>query len=136
MVTHDPADDWDRHYESCVQDGISPYAVTAPTTARETLVDTLTNLLARTRNGRMDTHRAEAKRMVDEAFKEATERIIPDREHIVDVHQRDMAGLRTWLGRPNGSKLINDRVSFEAVGHGGVWVRTKPYRYKAPGVRS
>jgi hypothetical protein len=39
-------------------------------TARETLVTTLTNLLARTRNGRMDAHRAEAERLVDEALGE------------------------------------------------------------------
>ena len=39
-------------------------------TARETLTTTLTNLLARTRNGRMDAHRAEAERLVDEALSE------------------------------------------------------------------
>jgi hypothetical protein len=39
-------------------------------TARETLVTTLTNLLAVARNGRMDAHHAEAERLVDEALKE------------------------------------------------------------------
>lgn len=41
-----------------------------PVSAHETLVITLTNLLARTRNGRMDEHQAEAERLVDEALKE------------------------------------------------------------------
>ena len=39
-------------------------------TKRETLVRTLTNALAVTRVGRMDAHRAEAERLVDEALKE------------------------------------------------------------------
>ncbi|MFD5161025.1 hypothetical protein ACFWMJ_23600 [Streptomyces hawaiiensis] len=38
--------------------------------ARETLTTTLTNLLARTRSGRMDAHRAEAERLVEEALRE------------------------------------------------------------------
>ncbi|MEV5319143.1 hypothetical protein AB0K92_16060 [Streptomyces sp. NPDC052687] len=47
-----------------------PRGATTPASARETLTTTLTNLLARTRNGRMDAHRAEAERLVDEALKE------------------------------------------------------------------
>lgn len=39
-------------------------------TARDTLVTTLESLFARTRNGRMDEHQAEAERLVDEAVKE------------------------------------------------------------------
>ncbi|MFG3014326.1 hypothetical protein ACGFZB_28685 [Streptomyces cinerochromogenes] len=101
-------------------------------TARETLTTTLTNLLARTRNGRMDAHRAEAERLVDEALAEERRRIIPDREHIVEIYLRDMEALREWVVRPNGSHTVNDRVCFEAVEHGGIWVRTQPYRYKAP----
>jgi hypothetical protein len=38
--------------------------------ARDTLVQTLTNALAVTRVGRLDTIRAEAERLVDEALKE------------------------------------------------------------------
>lgn len=52
--------------------------------------------------------------------------VIPDREHICTVYPRDMERLRKWLDRPNGSLTIGD-VTFEAVVHGGVWVRTKPY---------
>lgn len=44
-------------------------------TARETLTTTLTNLLARTRNGRMDAHRAEAERLVDAVLHEAAEAV-------------------------------------------------------------
>jgi hypothetical protein len=39
-------------------------------TARDNLVTTLMNLFARTRNGHMDAHRAEAERLVDEALNE------------------------------------------------------------------
>lgn len=44
-------------------------------TAYDTLVTTLTNLLAVSRRGRMDAHRAEAERMVDDVLHEAAERI-------------------------------------------------------------
>lgn len=40
-------------------------------TARDTLVTTLTHLFAASRRGRMDAHRAEAERLVDEVLKEA-----------------------------------------------------------------
>jgi hypothetical protein len=39
-------------------------------TARETLVTTLTSLLAVSRRGRMDAHRAEAERLFEEAMRE------------------------------------------------------------------
>jgi hypothetical protein len=39
-------------------------------TARETLVTTLTHLFAASRRGRMDSHRAEAERLVDAALRE------------------------------------------------------------------
>lgn len=38
--------------------------------ARDTLVTTLTNLLAVSTRGRMDTHRAKAEALVDDALKE------------------------------------------------------------------
>ncbi len=101
-------------------------------TARETLTTTLTHLFAASRRGRMDLHRAEAERLVDEVLKEDRRGFIPDREHIVDIYYRDMAELRTWMERPNGAHVVSDRVSFEAVEGGGVWIRTKPFRYQAP----
>lgn len=42
-------------------------------TARETLVTTLTNLLALSRRGRMGSHRAEAERLVDDVLHEAAD---------------------------------------------------------------
>lgn len=44
-------------------------------TARGDLIGTLTNLYARTRNGRMDAHKAEAERLVDAVLHEAAERL-------------------------------------------------------------
>lgn len=41
--------------------------------AKETLVSTLTNSLALTRVGRLDAHRKEAERLVDEALNEVPE---------------------------------------------------------------
>nr|WP_159059621.1 hypothetical protein [Streptomyces antibioticus] len=59
-------------------------------TARDTLVTTLTNLLARTRNGRMDEHRAEAERLVDEAVKEHA--------HALTEESRQLMGPRAYPG--------------------------------------
>jgi hypothetical protein len=50
-----------------------------------------------------------------------------DRQHIVTVPPGEMAGLREWMERPNGSLRIG-RVTFEAVEGGAIWVRTDPYR--------
>ncbi|MEU3285599.1 hypothetical protein [Streptomyces longwoodensis] len=52
-------------------------------TARETLVTTLTSLLAVSRRGRMDAHRAEAERLVDEAFHESTARLMDDARQVM-----------------------------------------------------
>jgi hypothetical protein len=46
------------------------WADTDGMSARERLVTALTNLLATSRRGRMDAHRAEAERLVEEALKE------------------------------------------------------------------
>ncbi|GAB1326947.1 hypothetical protein [Streptomyces sennicomposti] len=51
-------------------------------TARETLVTTLTNLLALSRRGRMDAHRAEAERLVDDVLHEAAEEIRAETESL------------------------------------------------------
>jgi hypothetical protein len=51
------------------------WADTDEMSARERLVTALTNLLATSRRGRMDAHRAEAERLVDAALHEAAERI-------------------------------------------------------------
>lgn len=51
----------------------------------------------------------------------------PDREHTVDVPAREMARLREWMARPNGS-ITFGRVGFDAVEGGGILVRTRPFR--------
>ncbi|WP_432157784.1 hypothetical protein [Streptomyces sp. bgisy153] len=52
--------------------------------ARETLTTTLTNLFARTRNGRVDAHRAEAERLVDEVLNEQARDLSDGLYHIAD----------------------------------------------------
>jgi hypothetical protein len=49
-----------------------------------------------------------------------------DREHIVIVPMSEMARLRKWMDRPNGS-FRHGRVTFEAVEGGSIWVRTRPW---------
>ena len=60
---------------------------------------------------------------------ELVERHLRDREHIVDLNAAEVARLREWLARPNGSHG-RGRVHFNAVEGGGVMVRTHPYRYR------
>ncbi|WP_406161016.1 hypothetical protein [Streptomyces canus] len=76
--------------------------------ARETLVTTLTNLLARTRNGRMDEHRAEAERMVEEALKE--------RAHELAEEGRTLMGPRSY---PHESERVTRYVAgwHDALNH-------------------
>lgn len=50
-----------------------------------------------------------------------------DREHIRTVTRDEMDRLRKWLTYPNGSCSLQN-VTFEAVEHGGIWVRTRPRR--------
>lgn len=60
--------------------------------ARDNLVATLESLLARTRNGRMDAHRAEAERLVDDALNE--------RAHELAEEARKFVGPRAYPGEP------------------------------------
>ena len=50
-----------------------------------------------------------------------------DREHIAQLRPDEKDKLAEWLARPNGSCLFG-QVTFEAVGDGGIWVRTAPWR--------
>ncbi|MDH6625751.1 hypothetical protein M2271_003562 [Streptomyces sp. LBL] len=52
-------------------------------TARETLVTTTTHLLAASRRGRMDSHRAEAKRLVDEVLKEGAHELAEEARKVM-----------------------------------------------------
>lgn len=59
-------------------------------------------------------------------------RVIPDRDHMVQINASGTADLRTWLERPNGSVILDKRLSLNAVEDGGILVRTNPYRYSPP----
>ncbi|WP_435613276.1 hypothetical protein [Streptomyces sp. bgisy159] len=62
---------------------------TTATSARGTLVTTLTNLLAVSRRGRMDAHRAEAERLVDEVLKEYAHALADKLRDEAWPHERD-----------------------------------------------
>lgn len=64
-------------------------------------------------------------------------RVIGDREHIVQLNDRERAALLTFAERPNGAwrpegQESGRRLSLEAVEGGGLYVRTRPYRYVTP----
>lgn len=74
-----------------------------------------------------------AAQMVAEAVYRATlARVIPDREHIVQLSQTQVEALLHWLTafRRAGSASIGDRLSLNAVEGGGVLVRTWPYAHQ------
>lgn len=60
-------------------------------------------------------------------------RIIPDRDHHVQLNSTDRRSLLAWLERPSGSWRPDDhkvRVSLDAVEGGGMLIRTRPYRHQ------
>lgn len=62
-------------------------------------------------------------------------RIIPDREHHIQLNSTERRSLLAWMERPNGSWRPDGayvRVSADAVEGGGVLIRTRPYRYVKP----
>lgn len=74
-----------------------------------------------------ERYHAEARERLDRiaaALKDADRQ--RDREHVVEVFPRDMPALRRWLASPNGALRLC-RVTFEAVEHGGILVRTDPF---------
>jgi hypothetical protein len=58
-------------------------------------------------------------------------RVIPDRDHHVQLTASDRRAMLAWLERPNGAWQPDSpsRVSLNAVEGGGVIVRTWPYRW-------
>lgn len=67
--------------------------------AKETLVSTLTNALSVSRVGRLDAHRKEAERLVDEALKEEAQEVVPEQDTLAE-----------WLyWRYSKSQLFEDR---------------------------
>lgn len=74
-----------------------------------------------------------AAQAVAEAVWRATlARVIPDRDHHVQLNASDRRSLLAWLERPSGSWHSDDpsRVTVDAVAGGGVLVRTRPYSYQ------
>lgn len=57
-------------------------------------------------------------------------RVIPDRDHHVQLNASETADLRAFLVRPSGSVWLSDRLTLDAVEGGGVLVRTRPYSYQ------
>jgi hypothetical protein len=57
-------------------------------------------------------------------------RIIADRDHHVQLNGAEVADLRAFLVRPNGSAWIGQRLTVDAVEGGGLLVRTRPYSYQ------
>lgn len=47
-------------------------------------------------------------------------------EHIVELTMHDKHRLLDWLKHGTGA-LVLSRVTFESVGHGGIFVRTRSY---------
>lgn len=64
------------------------------------------------------------------------DRVIPDREHLVQVKAADTAVLRSWLADPNGASALvgapTQRAHLEAVTGGGILIRTSPFAYVEP----
>lgn len=88
--------------------------------ARETLTTTLTHLFAASRRGRMDVHRAEAERLVDEALSEHA--------HALAEEARKVMGPRVLPSGPESERITLyvygwhdslDRVDPRCVGCGG-----------------
>lgn len=55
-----------------------------------------------------------------------------DREHIVSLNAADKAALIAWLQGGSGAfrpRSSGNRVTFESVENGGIWVRTRPWQY-------
>ncbi|WP_405620278.1 hypothetical protein [Streptomyces sp. NBC_00076] len=75
--------------------------------ARETLTTTLTNLLARTRNGRLDAHWREAERLVSEALKEHAHELADS------VRSLDRGVIRMAGRRVTDVDLIADMIASE-----------------------
>lgn len=70
---------------------------------------------------------AAAEEVARAVFRAVLARVIPDRDHHVSLNGAQVADLRAWLARPNGSMSDGGRLSVDALGGGGVIVRTRPY---------
>lgn len=73
-----------------------------------------------------------AEQVAQAVYRATLVRVIADREHHVQLSSADRRSLLAWLERPNGSWASDSggRVTVDAVGGGGVLVRTRPYSYQ------
>ena len=57
-------------------------------------------------------------------------RVIPDREHVVQLSREERMALLKFIESPNGSHSTgrDNRVCVEAVEGGGLLIRTQPFR--------
>lgn len=72
-----------------------------------------------------------AQAVAEAVYRATLARVIPDREHIVQLNAAETAQLRRWLDRgPSGSVRVGKRLTMDAVEGGGMLVRTRPYSYQ------
>lgn len=82
---------------------------------------------------------AAAHEVAEAVYRATLARVIPDRDHHVQLNNTDRRALLAWLERPNGSwhpDASNSRVTMDAVEGGGVLVRTRPYHFQWDGALS
>lgn len=58
-------------------------------------------------------------------------RVIPDRDHHVQLNAVQTRDMRAWLASPRGSLSNGGRLSLDAVAGGGVLVRTRPFSHQS-----
>jgi len=76
---------------------------------------------------------AAVENVAEAVYRAVLARVIPDRDHHVQLNSTDRRSLLAWLERPNGSwrpDTGNSRVTMDAVEGGGVLVRTRPYYFQ------
>lgn len=71
----------------------------------------------------------EARRVAEAVYRATLARVIPDRDHHVQLNSSDRAALVEWLERPNGSIWLG-RLTLDAAGS-GVVVRTRPFSHQS-----
>lgn len=74
-----------------------------------------------------------AQEVAEAVYRAVLARVIPDREHTIQMSSTDRRSMLAWLERPSGAWSpdgSNTRVSLNAVEGGGVLVRTRPYAFQ------
>jgi hypothetical protein len=69
-----------------------------------------------------------ARQVAAAVYRATLARVIPDRDHHVDLSQTDRDALVAWLAAPSGSITLG-RLTLNAGGPAGVIVKTRPYTY-------